>query len=229
MSTLLKSHFYHKSFTKYTSVFGSIFSNLRIIRENGKEIKIPISYASRQHFDYHELEKKSPNISRTLPRMGFVLTGWEREVDRLQNKNHLIYQQNIDLTNESETNVQYNRVPFKFNYSLFIATKNLDDMLQIIEQILVVFNPSVNVNLKDNDELDIDDNITITLNSNDLTDDYTFGEEPTSKIIKTNLSFTIEGYLYMPTIKNGVIKTININYKDIDTGELFGADTIMPE
>lgn len=229
MSTLLNSHFYHKSFTKYTSVFGSLFSNMKIIRENGKTIQVPISYSSRQQFDYFAENKKEPHIARSLPRMGFVLSNWQRDTSRLQNKNHMIMQSNYDFNSASQPSVQYNRVPFTFNYELFIATKNLDDMLQLIEHISVVFNPSVNIMIKDNDDLELDDTITVTLNSNSFEDDYSFGEDPSSKIIKTTLSFTLEGYLYMPTIQNGVIKTININYKDIDTDQLFFSDQFTEE
>jgi hypothetical protein len=86
-------------------------------------------------------------------------------------------------------------------------TKNTEDALQIIEQILPFFQPEYTVSLKMN-ELDSNVNIPIVFKSCVLGegDDGSYGGYDLRKLTYATLTFTSKFYLYGPIEKMGIIK-----------------------
>lgn len=222
----LDQHFYHSSIRTYTAAFGTIFNNIKLVRGNGDTIKVPLSYSSRQKFDIEQKYDDEAHYKVKFPRMGFVLTGWERDTQRMQNKQDYMYQQNVDRTQVNTVNKQLNRVPYKFNYQVTVGTKNLDDMFQIMEQIAAWFNPSLNINITENPDLGIETSINVKMTNSNLTDDYE-GNMEDEKILISTFDFEVEGFLYMPSGSQGVIQTITLNYYDLnDPSTILETDTI---
>lgn len=235
---ILQQHFYHNTISLYTSIFGSIFSNLKILRDDGKEILVPLAYAAQQRYNVRAEQTQNEDESllkfmRRTPRMSFILTNFSRDSARVKNKYHQI-RGNIGDIDARDVRTQYNRVPHEFNYRLDITTKYLNDMLQILEQILVSFNPSIQVVVKDNPDLAQESSVTITLNSNSLEDSFE-GIYDTGRTITASLDFTLEGYLYMPTSNSSLIRKVIINYHDLQSpDELlerdeFGEQDVLPK
>jgi hypothetical protein len=126
-------------------------------------------------------------------------------------------------------NAQYNRVPYLFSYEMAIKTKNIEDMNQILEQILPYFNPSMNVIVQDNKDLNADTSINIKMQ--DIAPENMFeGSFEDEQVIETTLMFDLEGYLYMPTSTAKIIKAVNINYYDLglDDKPLIDSQRIVP-
>lgn len=223
----LDNHFYHNSIRTYTAAFGTIFNNIKIVRgSTNQTIKVPLSYSSRQKFDIQQkYENDDAHIKVKFPRIGFVLTGWERDSERLQNKHHTIYNSNIDRTVANSLTKQLNRVPYTFSYQVTVGTKNLDDMFQIMEQIAAWFNPSLNIQISENPDLGIETSLNVKMTNSSLADDYEGMMEDEKTLIST-FDFEVEGFLYMPTGDQGIIKTINLNYYDLYNNELLDTDTI---
>jgi len=223
----LDQHFYHNSIRTYTAAFGTIFNNIYIVRSDGKKIKIPLSYSSRQKFDItQKYEETNAHIKVKFPRIGFVLTGWSRDPQRIQNKHDLMYQQ-IDRTQVGRVNKQLNRVPYIFNYQVTVGTKNLDDMFQIMEQIAAWFNPSLNINITENPDLGIETSLNVMMTDSSLADDYE-GQMEDEKTLISTFNFDVEGFLYMPTSDQGVIKTITLNYYDLNDPDTILETDIIP-
>jgi hypothetical protein len=106
---------------------------------------------------------------------------------------------------------QYAPVPYNILINLYIYSKNSDDALQIVEQILPYFNPDFNLTIKAVPELNIKHDIPITLDNIDFTDNYD-GEFTERRAIVWTLSFTMKTNFYGPTSKQGVIRTAKVNY-----------------
>lgn len=223
----LNNHFYHNSIRTYSAAFGTIFNNIKIVREaTGQVIKVPLSYSSRQKFDIQQkYENDDAHIQVKFPRIGYVLTGWQRDPERLQNKHHNVYQ-NVDKTQVNAVNKQLNRVPYIFNYQVTVGTKTLDDMFQIMEQIAAWFNPSLNIQISENPDLGIETSINIKMTNSSLVDDYEGAMEDQKTLIST-FDFDVEGFLYMPSGNQGVIQTIHLNYYDLENNNLLESDTIV--
>lgn len=218
---LLQEHFYHKTIALLTGVFGSVFDEIKLKRNDGTVITVPIAYAVKRKYNVRNDQNPDPNAVRykmQLPRMSFKIVGIQRDPERIANKLYPLVE-NVDRSQVSELKSQYNRVPFKFTYMLSVKTKNIDDMLQIMEQILVSFNPSLRVTVKDNPDLDFGSSITIKLLDSGM-DDISEGSFEGEEVLESNMQFELEGWLYMPTRNSKVITKVVVNLFDLgDPGE----------
>ena len=224
MMAILENHFYNKTIKLYTAVFGTVFNDMSIIRSDGKEVKVPIAYAGQQKQNVRiDEESERPNVRHkmNLPRMAFRLVGWEKDESRITNKRHVLQDQQPDRTSVNSVQSQYNRVPYNFDYELIVKTKHVDDMLQIVEQILVYFNPGIEIVVNDNETINASTAINLELNGSNFEDNFE-GLYEDGRSIEATFNFTLEGYLYTPSQTSGIIKQINLNYYD-----LLDPDTIL--
>lgn len=226
---VLSQHSYHKTISTYTAVFGNIFNDIKIVRSNGQTINVPLAYAAQQRYNVINDQSDTDLIRfmKRTPRMSFRLTGWQRDVSRVKNKLHRMT--NIDSPESANgVKAQYNRVPYTFTYTLDITAKYMDDLLQMVEQIAVTFNPQLQVVIKDNPDLDEESSVTITLLDSQAEDNFE-GVYESHREITASFNFTLDGYLYTPTSDAGVIKTVYVNYYDLDDINTMIDQTILTE
>ena len=214
--------FYHGTLRKYVTLFGTLFNDIWINRSDadGNVVnaqKIPLSYSPREKMlariegidnDYDPL--KQP-FAITLPRMGFEITGFEYDPARkLTTINKFVRQ---DTSNNDIRSYQYNPVPYNITFDLSIFVKNTSDGTMIIEQILPYFTPewTTTVQLIENPNITLDIPLILTSVSQD--DVYEGSFEERRSLIWT-LSFTMKGYFFGPTKKQGVIKLANTTFYD---------------
>lgn len=203
------THFDHKTIRIYNTVFGSLFNNIDIIREDGKVIPIPIAFGTgAKHFLLkRDNEGKEREIAITMPRMSFNLEAMNHDIARQGNKTGIL---------QNDVNTQYNRVPYDFIYTLSIKTKTIDEGHQILEQILPYFTPILNIKVKDSADLNIVSTIPIRLDSVSPIDTYE-GSLEEGRELTWDLSFNLKGWIYQQT-KTGVpIKTVFVNIDDYTT------------
>lgn len=226
----LESFKYNKTITLLTGVFGAVFNEIKIVRADGKTILVPIAYAIQQKYDARL--KQNPDIQTSLkyqsilPRMSFKLVSWQRDNDRALSKYNQLIEQ-ADRSQVSELSSQRNRVPYKFTYELNAKTKTVDDMLQIVEQILVMFNPSLNVIVKDNKDLNATSAINISLADSQIQDMFE-GSFEDDQFIETSFVFSLDGWLYMPTATSKIITKVITNIFDYDSSELLNTTIEVP-
>jgi len=218
--------FYFATTRRIVSAFGTVFNNISIVRTdaNGNEvqtIKVPLSYgpkhkwlrAIQEQAQRRQIGGKT-NIRMLLPRMSFEMTGMEYDASRklttmISNTDKILQPQ--ELTSMLK---QLNPIPYKFNFALNIMSKNLDDGLQIIEQILPYFTPNLSVTLKDIPQLGITRDLQIIYKSITHEDSYD-GELATTRMITWKLEFTVLGHLYPPITDAKIIKKVIANiYND---------------
>lgn len=226
----LESFTYHKTITQLTGVFGAVFNEIKIVREDGKVILVPISYAIQQKYDARLKQnadiQTSLKYKNMLPRMSFKLVSWQRDNDRATSRYNQLIQQG-DRSSVTSLASQRNRVPFKFFYEVNAKTKTVDDMLQILEQILVMFNPSVNVIVKDNKDLDATSAINIALLDSNMSDMFE-GSFEDEQVLESTFSFALDGWLYMPTASSKIITKVIANLYDLSTNELLETIVEVP-
>jgi len=228
----LDTHFYHKTTSLYTAVFGNCFSDLKLIRSDGKTISVPIAYAAQQRYNVkldQDPDQSLIKFMKRTPRMSFLLTGFRRDSIRAKNKFFRLTNKHVVNPATEPVSAQYNRVPYIFSYRLDITAKYLDDFLQIVEQICSAFNPSIQVVVKDNPDLQDESALTITMLSSGLQDNFE-GTYETGREITISLEFELEGYLYSRTTESSVIKTVHVNYYDlVDSPFLIASDVYTEE
>lgn len=212
---MLNQKFYWGTIRKSVIAFGNLFNNLQIDRRDStgaviQTLKVPLSYAPRNKFMARiAAQPNDPEqaFQSVLPRMGFEMAGIVYDPSRRVS----MVQQNRATNGSSTTmNAQFTPTPYNINMVLYLYSKNQDDGLQIIEQILPYFNPDFNLSLNAVPELGIKNDLPVILDSVTYDDSYE-GDFTARRAIVWTLSFTLKLNFYGPVNKQGIIRTTTVN------------------
>ena len=217
------THFYHGSIRKLVTAFGTLFNNIYITRTDSgvtKKIKVPLVYSPKEKFVHRlNLDVDKTMVQTILPRMGFSITSMSYDVERKKNSINKRWRQDIDTNDNMIFQYRYEDVPYDIDFELYIYTRNMDDGLQIIEQILPFFTPEFTVTIKPKVLNTSTEKVDIPIILNQITPseiyDGSFSED--TRVLTWDLQFTTKTYLYGP-VKNApnIIKDVNINIFDIN-------------
>ena len=217
---MLGQQFYHETIRKIVVAFGTMFNNIQLVRKDNdgnivQAMKVPLAYGPRQKFlvRLREDPDLTKQVAITLPRIGFEIQTLSYDPTRKLNR-----VQKFKKTKSSKSNsldVQYMPVPYNLEFELYILSKNSDDALQIVEQILPYFQPDYTLTVNDMADMGIKRDVPIVLNGITYEDDYE-GDFTTRRSLIYTLSFTTKFYLYGPVTSTGVIKTVQVDqYTDM--------------
>jgi len=215
--------FYHDTMRKYVILFGTLFNDVWINREdsngNVKDvIKVPLSYGPREKFLARITgieDGRDPlqqPFAAVVPRMGFEMTGFTYAAERkLPARNKFVTQAVVDDDGKKAYN--FNPVPYDMTFSLSIFVKNAVDGTRIVEQILPYFKPEwvSTVQLIDSPDITLD--IPLLLNNVQLDEIYEGSFEENRTLI-WQLDFTMKGFFFGPTYKSDIIKLANTQIFD---------------
>lgn len=107
--------------------------------------------------------------------------------------------------------VDYPPTPYTISYSLYIKSKSMDYLSQILENILPYFNPTVTVRVKEFSFLNLHRDIKVTMVGCTTEFDDDMGNADV-KYSNATLNFTAEAWLYRPITSAAMIKFINSKY-----------------
>lgn len=211
---------YNGQVRKYTALFGSLFSDMHILRKTSEVktdlVRVPIKYGPGFIYNKTEpIDGKSVKVNPVYPAMAFELVSLAKDPSRMVNQNTRIRKGSPEPGNYSEKFAKA-PVPYDIRYKLTIRTLNIEDLLMILEQITAVFNPQVSLYIVDNNSLGLERDVTIRLESDtyDFIDNYEDSQEET-RMIDVTLEFVVKGYMY----KYEELKPVAIGIQfDPDTG-----------
>jgi hypothetical protein len=215
--------FYNRIIRKMVVGFGNLFNNITLVRYNPDQTEqerfvIPISYASKELYvkrlqEDPDLDKK---VQMSLPRFSFEMTGFSYDADRKQNTNI----KNYSLKDHSPIS-QYNPVPYNFDFSLYLYTRNIEDATQALEHIISYFTPDYTIKLNLIPEMGIIKEIPILLN--DVTQDIQYEGDMNNdtRVIIWTLNFTVKGFIFgAVSPAGGIIKTTFTTVTDITSDKI---------
>ena len=212
---MLGTYAYHEIFRKTIVAFGTLFNNIEL-RRNDEVMKVPLAYGPKQKFLARLDAVPDPTNKRvqiTLPRIGFEIVGITYDPTRKVAPTQKI---KIPKSSTKNSNV-FMPVPYNIDFELAIISKNQEDGLQILEQILPIFQPHFNMAVKLLPEMSEIRDIPVVLNDVEYEDDYE-GNFTTRRAIIYTLQFTAKTYLYGPVSEPKVIKkAITDYYTDVNT------------
>lgn len=222
-------YFYNKSIRSVVVAFGSLFNNVVISKRNQDDsieeyIRVPLSYGGKEKF-IERIQSASSisdgtKVEVTLPRLGFEISDISYDPTRKRITTGKKFSRN-QATQQSST-FMYTEVPYDLSFSLTAFTRNMDDLLQIIEQITPFFTPEFSVSLNFND-LNKKTDVPVLLNSVSINEDYE-GSFDTRRLLTADMNFTAKTYVFGPVKEAKTIldtKTVIYNYGDVDI--IFGA------
>jgi hypothetical protein len=209
---MLDEKFYWGTVRKSIVAFGNMFNNIVIDRRNSannlvESIKVPLAYAPKQKLlarIEQQPDTDTKNFMVVLPRMSFEMVGIEYDPSR---KISPIQQNRAVNSTSSSLNQQYAPTPYNINMRLYIYSKNQDDGLQVLEQILPYFNPDYNLTLKAIPALDIKNDLPILLETIDYEDNYE-GDFALRRSIIWSLNFVMKLNFYGPINRQGIIRKV---------------------
>lgn len=195
--------------------FGTLFSNIFIDRREGdsvtgpvvQRLQVPISYAPKEKYLVRlEQDPTLENHTYTsLPRISFEITGYQYDTERQIGKMNQII-----CKTENGASVTYTPVPYNISISLYILTKNQEDALQIIEQILPIFRPEFTLSINAIPEMNIIQNVPIVLNNISIDDQYD-GDFQTRRFVIHTLDFIVKTNIFGNISRPGLIYHVDVN------------------
>ena len=206
---MLGNYSYHEIFRKTIVAFGTLFNNIELRRQD-EVMKVPLAYGPKDKFLARLDQVPDPTNKRvqiTLPRIGFEISGVSYDPTR-----KVAPTQKIKIPSTSTKNKQmFMPVPYNISFELAIISKNQDDGLQILEQILPVFQPHYNLSIKLVPSMNETKDVPIVLQNIDYEDSYE-GDFATRRAIIYTLQFTAKTFLYGPVTEPKIIKKASVDY-----------------
>ena len=225
---MLGTHFYHEIIRKTIIGFGTLFNNIELQRTDsaGQVIqtsKVPLNYGPREKFLARieaepELDGRA-ETQITLPRMSFEMKGIQYDSTRKLGPIQLSRAEKEGDTKKSYST--YAPVPYNVEFELNILSKNNEDSVEILEQILLYFHPVFNITINLISKMSEKKDIPIILNSVGIQDDYE-GDFTTRRTLIHTLQFTAKTYLYGPVTTADVIRKVNVDISAaLETGSRY--------
>ena len=212
---MLGTTFYNESIKKAIVGFGTLFNNIEL-RRSDEVMKVPLAYGPKAKFLARLDQVPDPTNKRvqiTLPRISFEINGLEYDSTRKVSPTQKV---RIASTSEKNKNM-FMPVPYNLSFEMGIISKNQEDALQIVEQILPFFQPHYNLSIKLVPTMNETRDVPIVLTNVEYEDIYE-GEFAVRRAITYTLQFTMKTYLYGPVTESKVIKkTITDMYTDVNT------------
>lgn len=214
---MLGTHFYNESIRKTIVGFGTLFNNIELQRKDKdgsvkQTIKVPLAYGPAEKFLARiEAEPNLDNRRPTqiqLPRISFEMKGISYDAGRKLGPVQICKTPKSGDTQQSYSH--YLPVPYNLDFEVAIISKNNDDAVQILEQILPFFQPHFSITINMVSETSEKKDIPILLNNVSIQDDYE-GDFKVRRTIIYSLTFTAKSYIYGPVTTSEVIKKVNVD------------------
>jgi len=164
----MQQYFYDEQIRKYLTQFMRILGGFSV--KTGKDrdgnesyIQVPVRYGDINRMAAHILKNQSENMMNTVPFISCYVTDLQISAERRSNPTHVskvqVYEKKVDPdtgdyiegeVGNTYTIERYMPVPYDLTVQVDIWTSNTDQKLQLIEQLLVLFNPSINLKSNSN-------------------------------------------------------------------------------
>ena len=158
-------YWYDEQIKRYLIQLVRIFSNFQVreYTENGVNYnRVPARYGDMSRMVAHMLRNNSENIVNNAPQITVTVQNLARVPERIQDPflvdTTQVAERQWDRENNRYTSEQgelyttkrYMPVPYNLTIQVDIWTTNTDTKLQILEQLMILFNPSLQLQSNDN-------------------------------------------------------------------------------
>ena len=181
---MLARYHYHGLIKKYIAVFGTLFNNMQIKRQDNdgnfnQVLRVPVAYGPKPKFLTRITGDASldAKVGMSMPRIGFDMVGFTYDTLRKLNSHNKRY------------------ATHNGNFGLYVFCKYAEDGTQIIEQILPSFKPELAVTINAISTMGIKLDVPVILNSVSMEDSYD-GDFNTRRAIVWTLDFTMKATLW---------------------------------
>lgn len=155
-------HFYDGQIRRYLTQTIRVLSNFVVKYGDGTLVRIPVIYGDQDRQAANIIRQNTASTVSSVPRIGIYISGLDLDSNRLGDSSFVgkmhIREREIDAEANQYTQGQGRNytverlmpTPFKLTMKCDIWTANTDQKLQVLEQILVLFNPTLELQTTDN-------------------------------------------------------------------------------
>lgn len=208
-------YYYNKQIKKYLIQFMSIFAGLQVMTENREDgnpkvISVPVHYGSKDRVTASILSENTQNKPIRLPVMSAYLTGIDitpelRKGLGVQRRTPFLPRGEV-FPDGIKVAHQLMPIPYRGQIELGIYTSNMDQHLQILEQIMIFFDPSIQIQISDGD-LDWARLSTVEMTNINFDENYPAGTD--RRMIVSTLGFAVPMYISAPSdAKNNFVAEV---------------------
>jgi len=209
-------HYYDKQIKKYLTQFMAIFAGMQVsIGKNDDSdeeqlISVPIQYGNKDRVVAHILGDNTQNKPLRLPMLSSYINGinlapeLRKGVGQTKRQTYLprgeLFPDGIKVIK------QYMPVPYKLSVELALYASNTDQHLQMLEQIMMIFDPIIQIQTSDA-IFDWAKLTTVEMEGINFDQSYPIGTE--RRMIISTLTFGMPIYISAPAnIRDDFIKDI---------------------
>ena len=216
---MFSGHFYHEHIKRAVAVFGTLFNNMSVVKKNGSgnvisTIKVPLAYGPRQKFLARIQDEKyltDPKLAIRLPRMSFEIVSMSYDTNTKLQKG---VTRTLASSDPTKKQTILNPVGYRMGLQLNIMTKNQDEALQLLEQIVPFFQPEYTVTVKEVQN-NFKSDMPFVLQSVTMSDDYE-GDFLSRRAIIYTLEFETRVRFYGPLADKGIIRRVDATFADTE-------------
>ena len=232
--------FYDGQIRRYVTQFMRVFIGFKYQAGDGDERLVPVMYGDLTRQVASIIKDNSENKMPTVPRISCYITGLELDTSRLADSTFV---SKVNVRERTYQDVAGQRVygteqgagytverlmptPFKLRVKADVWTSNTDQKLQLLEQILILFNPSLEVQTTDN-YVDWTSLSVIYLTSTNFSS-RSIPQGTETDIDIASLEFEMPIYISPPTKvkKLGVVRAV-INNMFTNTGDAVNINNLI--
>jgi len=215
MSDSTTPYFYDKQLYNYILQFMAIFSDLHVMfgakddREPGL-VPVHLTYGHKDRVVAHIKSNNTQNKPIRLPALSVNFAGIEQARERYKgqqtNRRYTYLERGGVMPDDIKTNDQLMPIPYDLNMEASFYTTNLDEHFQILEQLLVLFDPDL-ILQKSEDPHDWTKMYSVELVN--IIDEKNYPSGQDRRILQTNMNFVCRVWLGVPQkTRNDYIKSI---------------------
>jgi hypothetical protein len=220
---MINNYYYNEQFKRSITQFSSIFSGLEVltgVREDGFKhpIEVPVRYGSIDRVVAAVSNGFTQNKMMTLPVMSTYLLQVDLAPERRKGvgmtERKTIMPQGGVFPNDLKVMERYMPIPYDLTFELAIYASNMDQMFQILEQLLIIFDPTLQIQTNDS-PYDWSRQTNVELLSIQQEENYPIGTE--KRMIVWTLNFKMETWISPPMdIKDNLVKKIVMRFGDLE-------------
>lgn len=208
--------YYHGTIRKLVIAFGNLFSGMRISRVNDagvaeQVLDVPIAYGPKDK--WLSMLRKRPDYTKglniTLPRLSFEVIDYRFDAAR---KIGTQGSYRIGTIDDMRAKI-FNPVPYDVHIGLYSMCNSQEESLQILEQVLPYFSPSMTISVEVIPEFQIRKDIPLVLQGVDVADSYEGSPDNLRSVVQT-FNFVAKLDLFGPIPYNN--KIIKTTYTDLE-------------
>jgi hypothetical protein len=221
-------YFYDNQFKKYIVQFMTLFSGMQVsvgAGDNAHLITVPIHFSQMDRVSASIMAGNTSNKPLRLPVMSVDIGGIRQD-----HMNHVGLNQSFSQTflpeggmfaNDVKTITRLRPAVYVMDLDLAIWTSNTDQHFQLMEQILSIFNPSVQIQTSDG-RFDWTKITTVELTGTSMNTNYPIGTS--QRVVMANLSFSMPIFLSAPAdLKDEFVRDVFIRIATVADGDLIEA------